>query len=89
MYLAAGTLSASTRNVTVAAHASVYAAPIPGYDYTPVLEDIFKDISYAGIEALELMEKLLRQPGAVGRIADLSGRYKLPIIGTSYDGGAF
>jgi hypothetical protein len=47
---------ASAHKVTVAAHAWVYAAPIPGYDYTPVLETIFSDLSYAGIEALELME---------------------------------
>jgi sugar phosphate isomerase/epimerase len=89
LLLAAGALSASPRKVTVAAHAWVYAAPIPGYDYTPVLEDIFKDLSYAGIEALELMEKPLRHTDAVSRIGELSAKYKLPIIGTSYDGGAF
>jgi sugar phosphate isomerase/epimerase len=35
------------------------------------------------------MEKPLRHSDSVGRIADLSGKYKLPIIGTSYDGLPF
>ncbi len=72
---------------TVAAHAWVYAAPLPGYDFTPVLPQIFDDLTYAGIEALELMERALRHPDSVERIGELSRRYKLPIIGTSYDGG--
>lgn len=76
----------SLRKVTVAAHAWVYAAPQPGYDYTPVLEQIFADLTYAGIDALELMERALRHPGSVQRIGDLSDKYKLPIIGTSYEG---
>lgn len=74
------------RKITVAAHAWVYAAPQPGYDYTPVLEQIFSDLTYAGVDALELMERALRHPDSVERIGDLSRKYKLPIIGTSYEG---
>ena len=81
--LAAG----GARKPVVAAHAWVYAAPLPGYDFTPVLPQIFADLSYAGVEALELMERALRHPDAVDRIGELSTKYKLPIMGTSYDGG--
>ena len=81
--LAAG----EARKPVVAAHAWVYAAPLPGYDFTPVLPQIFADLSYAGVEALELMERALRHPDAVDRIGELSTKYKLPIMGTSYDGG--
>jgi len=77
--------AATSTKVTVAAHAWVYAAPLPGYDYTPVLEQIFADLTYAGIDALELMERALRHPDSVARIGDLSNKYKLPIIGTSYE----
>src|SRR6476620_11825573 len=77
--------AATYTKVTVAAHAWVYAAPLPGYDYTPVLEQIFADLTYAGIDALELMERALRHPDSVARIGDLSSKYKLPIIGTSYE----
>ena len=76
---------ATPQKVTVAAHAWVYAAPLPGYDYTPVLEQIFADLTYAGVESLELMERALRDPESVARIGDLSSKYKLPIIGTSYE----
>src|SRR4051812_28486133 len=87
----AGGLAASSRlfaahKVTVAAHAWVYAAPLPGYDYTPVLESIFSDLTYAGVDALELMERALRHSDSVEKIGELSQKYKLPIIGTSYEG---
>jgi len=81
--LAAG----EARKPVVAAHAWVYGAPLPGYDFTPVFPQIFADLSYAGVEALELMERALRHPDAVDRIGELSTKYKLPIMGTSYDGG--
>jgi sugar phosphate isomerase/epimerase len=77
--------AARPAKVTVAAHAWVYAAPLPGYDFTPVLGRIFEDLSYAGLDALELMERALRHKNAVERIGDLSARFKLPIIGASYD----
>jgi sugar phosphate isomerase/epimerase len=75
-----------SRKPVVAAHPWVYAAPLPGYDFTPVLEQIFQDLSWAGFDALELMERVLRHDDAVERIGALSQKYKLPIIGTSYDG---
>lgn len=76
---------AAPNKITVAAHAWVYAAPLPGYDFTPVLDQVFSDLSWAGIEALELMERVLRHNDAVDHIGELSRRYKLPVIGTSYD----
>ncbi len=36
--------------ILVGAHPWVYAAPLPGYDITPVLEQIFADLSYAGVD---------------------------------------
>ena len=68
----------------VAAHGWVYAAPMPGYDYTPRLEEIFADLKYAGIEAFELMERVLRHDDAVEKLKVLSEKYEMPIIGTSY-----
>jgi len=51
--LAAASLAATKpRRVTVAAHAWVYAAPLPGYDFTPVLPQIFDDLKYAGVDAV-------------------------------------
>jgi sugar phosphate isomerase/epimerase len=73
------------RKPVMAAHAWVYAARQPGFDFTPVLEQIFADLSYAGFDAVELMERALRHEDAVDRIGSLSQKYKLPVIGTSYD----
>ena len=68
----------------VGAHGWVYAAPMPGYDYTPRLEEIFPDLRYAGIDGLELMDIPLRHEDAVEEIKALSDQFELPVIGTSY-----
>ncbi len=72
--------------VVVGAHPWVYAATQPGYDFTPVLPQIFADMEYAGIEAIELMHTALRHPDAVERIGELSKKHNLPVLGTSYEG---
>jgi sugar phosphate isomerase/epimerase len=69
----------------VAAHPWVYAATQPKYDIYPVLDGIFADMNWAGIEAIELMSSALEPDDAVQRVRDLSGKYKLPIIGMSHD----
>ena len=80
----AGSASPRSKNVLIGGHAWVYAAPLPGYDYTPVLEQIFSDFKYARIEAFELMDTVLLREGAVERIGALSRKYSLPILGTSF-----
>ena len=70
--------------IRVGAHPWVYAAPLPGYDITPVLDRIFADLSYAGVDGVELMDTALRHADVVPRVRDLSRRYSLPVIGASY-----
>jgi len=74
-----------TQNVLIGGHAWVYAAPLPGYDYTPVLEQIFSDFKYARIDAFELMDTALLYDDAVDRIGALSLKYSIPILGTSFE----
>jgi len=76
--------TASAKKVLVGAHGWVYAAPMPNYDYTPKLEQIFSDLQYAGIDAFELMDVVLHRDNAVERLGALSQKYSLPILGTSY-----
>lgn len=83
---AKGGVTAGKKKVVVGGHLWVYAATQPGYDPFPVLETVFADLSYAGIEAVELMERALRHADAVDRIGELSQKYKLPVLGTSFDG---
>lgn len=75
-----------SHKVLVGGHGWVYAAPMPRYDYTPVIEQIFSDFQYAGIEAFELMDVALRHDDSVERIGGLSHKYSIPILGTSFGG---
>jgi sugar phosphate isomerase/epimerase len=70
--------------ILIGGHPWVYAARLPGHDYTPVLEQIFSDFKYARIDAFELMDTVLLYDDAVQRIGALSLKYSIPILGTSF-----
>jgi sugar phosphate isomerase/epimerase len=72
--------------VVVGAHPWVYAATLPKCDITPVLPQIFADMSYAGMGGIELMHTALRPDDAVARIGKLSQEHHLPVLGMSFDG---
>lgn len=78
--------SSPRRRVIVGAHPWVYAATQPKYDITPVLPQIFADMSYAGLDGIELMHTALLPDDAVERIGGLSRQHKLPVIGMSFGG---
>jgi len=80
------TLAQPAKKIMVGAHLWVYAATQPGYDPMPVMEDVFADVNAAGLDCLELMHIALRHKDAVERIGALIRKYKLPVIGTSFDG---
>ena len=74
-----------TGSVRVNGHLWIYASKFPpNWDSTPVLDQIFSDFKYAGIEGLEVMEVNLRRPDAVSNIRALVDKYDLPVTGTSY-----
>jgi sugar phosphate isomerase/epimerase len=75
-----------SKSVPVGAHPWVYAAKQPNYDIFPILGRIFSDMSYAGLDGIELMHTALRHDDAVERITELSEKHKLPVIGTSFGG---
>jgi sugar phosphate isomerase/epimerase len=73
--------------VKVDAHLWVYASRFPpGWDCTPILDDVFSDLKWAGYDKIELMEAILRHEGSVQRLHDLVGKHGLPVTGTSYYG---
>ena len=75
------------KTIPVSGHLWVYASkfsPESGYDCTPVLETIFSDFKYAGIDGLELMEAILRHDDAVHKLKALSAKYGVPVTGSSY-----
>lgn len=77
-----------SKMVPVNAHLWVYASKFPpNWDATPVLDTIFSDLSYAGIEGLELMESILRHDNSVQKLKELSKRYNVPVSGSSYGVG--
>jgi sugar phosphate isomerase/epimerase len=77
----------SAGKIPVCAHLWVYASKFPPpHDCTSVLDDIFSDLRYAGMDGLEVMDVELRHDGAVKRIQALIDKYNLPVSGTSYSG---
>ncbi len=76
----------SADKIIVGAHPWVYAAMQPEYDITSILDSIFADMKYAGMDGIELMHTALRPDDAVERIGDLADKHQLPVLGTSFGG---
>jgi len=78
----------SEKTIPINAHLWVYASKFPpNWDCTPVLDTIFSDLSYAGIQGLELMEGQLRHDDSVERLDGLIKTHNLPVSGSSYGVG--
>ncbi|MFP5041229.1 sugar phosphate isomerase/epimerase family protein [Parasediminibacterium sp. JCM 36343] len=72
----------------VNAHLWLYASKYPPqWDATPSLEALFADMSYAGIDGVELMESVLRHDDAVKTLNELIKKYNFPVSGSSYGVG--
>ena len=73
------------KNIEVDAHLWVYASRFPpNWDCTPILDEAFSEISYAGFSGIEIMDPILRHDDAVERLQELSAKYSLPVSGSSY-----
>jgi len=72
--------------VTVGAHPWVYAAKQPRCDIYPILDQIFADMAYAGLDGVELMHTAFYADNAVERIGALSEQHGLGVIGSSWGG---
>ncbi len=71
--------------VSLYAHLWVYASRYPpDWNCTPILDTVFSDLKYAGLQGVEVMEIILKQDDAITRLTDLAGKYSLPVIGSSY-----
>jgi sugar phosphate isomerase/epimerase len=76
-----------TKRTEVDAHLWVYASRFPpDWDCTPVLDEVFSDLKYAGFSGVELMEAVLKHEGSVERLKELMHKHRLPVRGTSYYG---
>ncbi|WP_149276814.1 sugar phosphate isomerase/epimerase family protein [Pareuzebyella sediminis] len=81
-------LDSHKNNIPVNAHLWVYASKFPPHwDCTPILDTVFADLRYAGIEGVEIMEAQLRHQDSVSRINDLIKKNGLPVSGSSYGVG--
>lgn len=80
----AGESKPQAAKIVVGAHPWVYAATQPKYDIYPILDRIFADMRYAGLDGIELMHTALYPEAAVSRIKALSAEHRLPVIGSSY-----
>lgn len=72
-------------SVPLSGHLWVYASKFPpDWDCTPILEQVFSDFRYAGLEGVEMMESNLRHDDVVPRVGELIQEYKIPVTGSSY-----
>lgn len=89
-FLAKGALADSLikgqkkKKLTVGAHVWIYASTQPNYDVSPILEKIFSEMSWAGLDAVETMEQPLRSSVYTKQITELIEKYEIGLIGTSY-----
>jgi sugar phosphate isomerase/epimerase len=74
------------QKIIVGAHPWVYASTLPGFDISPVLEQIFSDVAYAGYDGVESMQHPLRKDNYTRQIGELIEKYKIVLIGTSFSG---
>jgi sugar phosphate isomerase/epimerase len=78
--------SPGKKKIVVGGHPWVYAATQPKNDIYPILDRIFADMSYAGLDGIELMHTALRPADSVETIRELSKKHSLRVIGTSFGG---
>jgi len=76
----------SKKKILVGGSPLVYVQTHRTYDIYPVLDGIFADMSYAGLDGIELMQYVLEYPDAVERIKALSDKNNLPVIGSYFVG---
>jgi sugar phosphate isomerase/epimerase len=73
--------------VPLYAHLWVYASRYPpNWDCTPILDEVFSELKYAGLQGVEMMEIHFRHDDIVSRLKELIQKYSLPVTGTSYNG---
>jgi sugar phosphate isomerase/epimerase len=82
--LATAAVATPKTRIPVGGHPWLYAKFRPNYDITAILDDIFSDFRYAGMDGIELIYTVIEKPENAERVAALSSKYKLPVMGMSY-----
>lgn len=73
------------KQVPLSGHLWVYANKFPpNWDCTPILDQVFSDFKYAGLQGVEFMESNLRHDDVVPRVGELIQKYNMPVTGSSY-----
>lgn len=68
----------------VCAHLWLYAARLPQFDPSPVIADVFRDLSKAGYDGVELMHGAVFNDETFAKIPELSAEFRLPVAGSSW-----
>lgn len=76
----------SDKKIITGVQVWVYASSMPGYDVSPILAQIFSDVSYAGFDGVELSEQPLKSLVYTRQIKELIDQYKIKLIGCSFGG---
>ena len=74
------------KGIQVSGHLWQYASTYrPSHDCTPILDQVFSDFKYAGMEGVELMDINLKHSNAVENLSRLIKKYNVPVTGTSFE----
>lgn len=73
----------NAKKVLVGGHPWVYMARREDRDTYPILEQIFADMSYAGLDGIEI-GGYSRHEDMADKVGELSHKYSLPVIGASF-----
>jgi sugar phosphate isomerase/epimerase len=74
------------KKVKLSGHLWQYASKYrPTHDCTPILDQVFSDFKYAGLEGVELMDVNLKYKDSVANLSGLIEKYNLPVTGTSFE----
>jgi sugar phosphate isomerase/epimerase len=84
LFIGAGAMLGAPRKPLVGGHPYVYTQHREDRRLDPILEQVFADMRYAGLDAVELMHPVLEQDDAAARIGEFSRRSGLPVLGSSY-----
>jgi sugar phosphate isomerase/epimerase len=71
------------KRILVCGQPWVYQAPRKDRDTYPILEEIFADMSYAGLDGIEI-GGYARHEDMVDRVGELSRKYSLPVVGAPW-----
>lgn len=76
--------AAQTARVPVYAHIWLYASRMPDRNPAPAIADIMRDLSQAGLDGVEVMDRVILTDESYRQLPELAKSCQLPVTGSSW-----